>query len=169
MRFLSLMFAMCLAGCASMNDALTPTVSVDIDNFDGRVIVTQPPVSSSSSLSEGWHTLGFQWQSAAPKKVYLEVGKSGIVNIEGVEFNVDGEFIRDIPTASSLTNYGDWSTRRFVIPISQFKKLASAQDVKMKVMTIDSYSVSSFGVSVSGAVVNTKFAPFMTEVEKAAK
>lgn len=159
-----LLFA--VSGCASFNNAMTPSLSVQQDQFDGSLIITQPPVSSASGLSEGWHTLGFQWSNKFPNVVFLEVGVSGITNVMGVAFNVDGQIIENIKEASALTKYGDWSTRRLVMPISDFLKVAQGNDVKMKVMQIDTYSVSSFGSANSGAIVNKKFGPFIQKLKE---
>lgn len=155
-----------ISGCTRFNDAMTPSLSVQQDQFDNSLIITQPPVSSASGLSEGWHTLGFQWSNKFPDVVFIEVGVSGITNVMGVAFNVDGLIIENIKQASNLTKYGSWSTRRLVIPISDFLKVAHGNDVKMKVMQIDTYSVSSFGLKNSGAVVNSKFGPFIQKLKE---
>jgi len=155
-----------ISGCASFNDVMTPSLSVHQDQFDNSLIITQPPVSSASAISEGWHTLGFQWSNKFPDVVFLEVGVSGITNVMGVAFNVDGLIIENINEASNLTKYDDWSTRRLVMPISDFLKVAHGNDVKMKVMQIDTYSISSFGLNNSGAVVNRKFGPFIQKLKE---
>lgn len=155
-----------ISGCANFNDKMTPSLSIHQDQFDGSITIEQPPVSSASGLSEGWHTLGFQWNQKFPNVVFLEVGVSGITNVMGVAFNVDGQIIENIKEASTLTKYGDWSTRRLVMPITDFVKVAQGNDVKMKVMQIDTYSVSSFGEANSGAIVNSKFAPFIQKIKE---
>jgi hypothetical protein len=153
-------------GCASFNESMTPSVKVQKDEFDGSLIVSQSPVSAASSMSEAWHTLGFQWNQKFPNVVFLEVGVSGITNVMGVAFNVDGQLIENIKQASTLTKYGDWSTRRLIISINDFAKIAQGKDVKMKVMQIDTYSVSSFGSENSGAIVNSKFPPFIEKLKE---
>ncbi|PSV49803.1 hypothetical protein [Photobacterium indicum] len=162
----SLFTVMLLAGCAGINDSLTPSLSVTKDSFDGSTLLTQSPVSAASSLSEGWNTLGFDWNEKYPDVVFLEVGVNGITNVMGVAFNVDGEVIENIKAASTLTKYGDWSTRRLIMPISDFIKVAEGKDVKMKVYQIDTYTVSSFGPANDGAVVNTKFPPFISMLKQ---
>lgn len=161
MKFIILTLFIIISGCTSFNDTMTPSVSVQKDKFDGSLNLLQPPVSASSSLTEAWHTLGFQWDEKFPNVVFLEVGVSGVTNVMGVAFNVDGEYIKDIDKASVLTKYGDWSTRRLMIPIADFVKISKGKDVKMKVIQIDTYSVSSFGSANYGAVINTKFPPFI--------
>jgi hypothetical protein len=163
--FFAIVFSL-ITGCAGLNDQMTPSLSVYQDHFDGSLRIEQPPVSAASSISEGWHTLGFQWNQNFPDVVFLEVGVSGITNVMGVAFNVDGQIIENVKEASILTQYGDWSTRRLVMPMSDFIKVSQGNDVKMKVMQIDTYSVSSFGSANSGAVVNTKFAPFIQKLKE---
>jgi hypothetical protein len=153
-----------LSGCASLNDSLTPSMSVITDDFDGSTIVRQPPVSAASSMSEAWHTFGFEWVSSSPDVVFITAGANGIVNIEDVEFNVDGELVSDIEPASSTTEYGDWSTRRFAMSWEDFSRIVRAQSIKMKVVKINEYSVSSFGPENGGATVDTKFSPFVVKV-----
>jgi|SRR5690554_709877 len=166
-RIIVLIFALVgLHGCASFNDSMTPSMKVQKDDFDGSLIVSQSPVSAASSMKEAWHTLGFEWVQKFPDVVFIEVGVSGITNVVSVAFNVDGEIIENVKQASSLTKYGDWSTRRLVIPIKDFSKIAAGKDVKMKVMQIDTYSVSSFGSANSGAIVNSKFPPFIEKLKE---
>jgi hypothetical protein len=159
--FIILIMATVMSGCASMNAAMTPGVKVTNDPYDGSKTVTQKPVSASSSLSKSWHTLGFVWTAKHPDTVVLIVGVNGIDNISDVDFMVDGKELTSIDTASSLTDYGDWSNRTFRIDLSEFKQLANADDVRMKVSRIDEYSVSTFGAANTGAIVNSKFPPFL--------
>ncbi len=160
-----LSYVFIIGGCASVNQGLTPSAKTVVSDFDDTIEVIQAPVSSASSLSEGWHTLGFRWSSKAPDIVFLKVGAQDIVNISAVAFNIDGNIIRLDKPASTLTDYGDWSTRQFSMSLEQFRELAAAQTVKMKVVMIDKYSVSSFGKSKSSAIVNGKFAPFLQQVD----
>lgn len=153
-------------GCASLNDSLTPSMSVMKDDFDGSIVIRQSPVSAASGMSEGWHTLGFEWNQKSPDIIYITAGVNGTVNITDVEFNADGTLISDIKTASTLTEYGKWSTRRFAMPWSDFLKITNAKSVKMKVVQINNYTVSSFGSVNPGAVVNSKIPPFVAKVEE---
>ncbi len=155
-----------VAGCATMNDAMTPSLSVIKDDFDGSLVLRQSPVSSSSSLGEGWHTLGFEWNQKNPDTVFITAGTNGIVNITDVAFNADGQVISSIKPASTITEYGQWSTRRFSMSWEDFLKIATAKSVKMKVVRINDYTVSSFGPEHSGAIVNTKIQPFVDKVRE---
>ncbi len=146
-----------------MNDALTPSVSINKDDFDNSTRILQPPVSASG-ITEDWHTLGFEWNENTPSVVYITVGTQGINNVSGVNFNVNGNIIKSAKNASVNTNYGDFSTRRFYIPIRDFKLIAQAKLVKMKVIHIDNYTVSSFGESAGMRTINTKFSPFLEAV-----
>lgn len=168
MKYLSVIFffALIFSGCASINQGLTPGPEVKVSDFDNSVEVIQKPVSAANSLSEAWHTLGFRWNSANPDIVYLIAGAHGTVNVTGLMFNIDGEIVTASP-ASKLTDYGQWSTRQFKIPFSTFKKLANAKLVKMKLIMIDKYSVSSFGQSKPGAIVSGKLKPFLKQIELA--
>lgn len=158
-----------LIGCASFNAALTPSLRVEKDEFDGSTIVYQPPVSAASSLNEGWHQLGFEWSSKWKYNVFIIVGVSGVHNITSVDFKVDGEIIENIKEASKLTDYGEnISTRRFVTSLSNFKKIAEAKNVKMKVSGIDNYSVSTFGVGSSAPIIS-KFKPFVEKINELQK
>lgn len=165
----ALFLSLTLASCASMNDSLTPSLKVTKDPFDSTVTLSQKPVSSSG-LSEDWHTLGFTWKESTPDIVYLTVGTQGIDNVSGVQFMVDGKLIKTADTASVNTKYGDWSTRRFYIPIDDFKLIATANLIKMKVIHIDTYTVSSFGEGAGMArIINSKFKPFIEALNKQLK
>lgn len=65
---------------------------------------------------------------------------------------------------SDFTDYDQWSTRQFVVSYDDFIKITNGNVVKMKVSKIDTYQVSSFGKGVNGAIVNGKFAPFITQI-----
>jgi len=152
-------------GCASFNQMATPSPKTVINDFDGSIEVRQSPVSAAASMSEGWNTLGFTWLSKNPEYVYLIVGTQGITNISSVSFNIDGEIIDLEEPASYLTDYGEWSTRPFVISLTKFRQLANANTVKMKVVMIDSYTVSTFGKNHPLAVVSGKFDEFLKLID----
>lgn len=153
-----------LAGCVSVNDGLTPSVSVMRDDFDGATIVRQEPVSASGSITEGWHTLGFEWNQKTPEIVYVTAGTYGVVNITEVAFNADGRIIADVSPASAITEYGTWSTRRFAMSWEDFMAVASAKAVKMKLVRINDYTVSSFGPDHPTALINAKLPHFVARV-----
>jgi predicted acylesterase/phospholipase RssA len=169
---LALCLVMFLVGCgATLNSALTPSLSIEKDSFDGSLTINQPPVSSASSMSEAWHTLGFQWNEKYPDTVFLTVGVQGIHNVTDVAFNVDGEIIDSSSEASKLTKfdinkYSDRSERRLAIPLKAFEMIARGKLVKMKVTQIDTYTVSSFGTTTE-ATVGPKFDPFLSKVHEA--
>lgn len=171
MKFLILpIFAIALSGCmTNVNDSLTPSAQMTIDEFDGKIIIVQKPVSSASSISEAWHTLGFEWKQVSPDVIYLTAGTQGVTNLTSLAFNVDGDVMSNIKPVSVLTKYGKWSTKRYAIAWNDFLKVAQGSDVKMKLSQIDTYSVSSFGSKNSGATVNSKFQPFIEKVKAAKK
>lgn len=159
------LLAVLIAGCASLNSAMTPGISTSFDQYDESIIIIQPPVNATTGLAEDWHLLGFEWNQKYSDKVFLLVGVSGIKNIMGVAFKI-GDYEIIGKEASTLTEYGDWSTRRFVISKSDFIIMANADTVKMKVSSIDTYTVSSFGQSQQLAVVSSKFKPFLEKIEE---
>ncbi|HEX9685471.1 MAG TPA: hypothetical protein VGA25_06440 [Burkholderiales bacterium] len=161
-----------LAGCAATMDAMTPSTSVIKDEFDGKMIVRQPPVNAASSMSEAFHTLGFEWTEKFPDSIFITVGfATDYRNIQDVAFNVDGKIIDKIKTASALTDHQYTGTfrssyRRFEMGFDDFQMVANGKDVKMRVGGINEYTVSSFGPSAGHgvAIVNTKFVPFLDQV-----
>lgn len=173
-RPLLLIAVLALAGCASMNDAMTPSLSVTKDRFDDTTIVEQPIVPANSSFSDHTTGLGFEWKSSLPDKIILTVGVGGIENIIGANFKVDGQDIPSPKAVGHFTQYpektlkwGDmtsvYSTRRMVMPLGDFVKMANAKQVKMKIHHIDTFSVSIFGRSEM-AVVGSKFEPFLAKL-----
>jgi hypothetical protein len=141
-----------------------PSLSVIKDEFDGSTIVQQDAVSSSSSYAEGWHTLGFEWHQKTPDIVFVTAGTNSVAAITDLAFNADGELISRIKPDSAITDYGSLSTRRFAMTWQDFLKIANAKSVKMKLVRINDYTVSSFGTENSGAVVNSTIAPFVAKV-----
>jgi hypothetical protein len=55
--------------------------------------------------------------------------------------------------------------RRFAMSWQDFLKIANAKSVKMKLVRLDEYTVSSFGPE-HPAVVNTRVAPFVEKVRE---
>ena len=143
-----------------------PSLSVLKDEFDGSTIVQQEAVSSSSSYAEGWHTLGFEWREKTPDLVFVTAGTNSLAAITDLAFNADGELISRIKPDSAITDYGSVSTRRFVMTWQDFLKIANAKSVKMKLVRVNDYTVSSFGAEHSGAVVNSTIAPFVVKVSE---
>jgi hypothetical protein len=156
--------AVTLNSCQDVNSALTPATKTSTDDFDGSTVVRQPPVSAASSLAEAWHTLGFDWNSRTPEKVFLTAGVQGTANIFGLDFNVGGHFITASET-EIVTDYGPVSTRRFAVSRADFVKIATAPSVKMKVSGAHGYGVSSFGTATN-ALVNKKFPQFLQKLQR---
>jgi hypothetical protein len=164
MAFLRAVLIVLVVGCTSMNDALTPSLQLIKDDFDGAMIVRQAPVSAASGLGDSWHTLGFEWTQKTPNIVYVTAGVQGITNIYQLAFNADGRIIENVKTASAQTDYGQWSTRRFSMTWEDFLAMANAKEVKMRVSRANEYTVSSFGPVHPNALVNAKLVPFVAKV-----
>lgn len=160
-----ILIPMLLGSCQDINSAMTPASKVTTDNFDGSRIISQDPVSSSASLTEDWHTLGFDYTSKSPDKVFVTAGVQGINNVFGLDFNVGGRMIH-AQEASLTTEYSAWSSRRFYVSYKDFILIATAPSVKMKVSGTNKYGVSSFGTSTD-ALVNKKFPPFLQKLQSA--
>ena len=165
-----LVLAISLAtGCTSFNDALTPSLEVEKDPFDGSIILRQRPVSAAGSLSEAFHLLGFDWRSRTPDSVFVTAGIVGTHAVSGVQFNVDGRFIRNVKLASATTEFSDGNSyRRFEITVEEFTVIATGKAVKMRLDGINDYTVSSFGPEGSGsmAIINSKFQPFLRQLQE---
>src|SRR3981189_173457 len=97
------LFATLIGGCAATNDALTPSARLIKDDFDGALIVRQPPVGAASSMSETIHVLGFEWSQKTPDTVFVTAGLQGTRAIHALAFNADGRLIEDISPASATT------------------------------------------------------------------
>lgn len=162
---LALLAPIALNSCQSMNSAMTPSTRVSTDDFDGSTVISQAPVSASASLTEDWHTLGFDWNSRTPDMVFLTAGVQGIENVFGLEFNVGGRIIK-AQKASMTTDYDSWSTRRYAVSYGDFERIANAPLVKMKVVGAHGYGVSSFGTSTD-ALVGRKLPDFLQKVRQA--
>ncbi|MCL1091531.1 hypothetical protein L2744_18390 [Shewanella profunda] len=174
MKKLAIALCLTLTACTSMNDALTPSVKIQQNAFDGSLEVIQAPVSAASSMSEAKHTLAFKWAKQTPDVIYLYAGVAGIETVSGLAFNVDGEIIDNIKKVgitnvdlghTATLNLPNRSTAAFVISKRDFEKISKGDLVKMKVEMLNSYSVSSFGKSVF-ASINSKLTPFIAAIEQ---
>lgn len=169
-KFAMLATLLTLSGCAGFNAAMTPSAEIIKDDFDGATIIRQSPVSSSSSLAESWHTLGFEWTTKKPDSIYITAGLvMQTENIQNVQFKADGQTIENIELASNNTAFeNSASSRRFSLPLSEFRKIAAARVVKMKIThnNGNNYSVSSFGLDYPNVLTTSKIPPFMNKVDE---
>ena len=170
MRVAAAIILCTLAACASVNDTLTPSAKILHDKFDDATIIRQDPVSAAGTLSDGWHTLGFEWNSKTPNDIYLDAGTNGIVPITSVEFKADGKVLTPPAIASSYSeSEHGWSVRRFVMPLQDFLSIARGKDVKMRLGQGNNSTVSEFGSDHPLAIVNKKFKPFTDKVLELSK
>lgn len=156
-------------GCAGMVDTMTPSAQTIVDDFDGRGIVRQSPISAASSLGEAFHTLGFEWMERYPNSIFITAGVAMQTRvITGVAFNADGRIFDNLKPASALTDHEHRASyRRFELPFDDFLVIATANVVKMRLNGINAYTVSSFGPGVGSAAVNAKVGPFLEAVRTA--
>ena len=152
-------------GCAQMNDAMTPSVRVSKDAFDGGTRIEQPNAGASSSLSEHVHSLAMLWHKGTPDRVTVTVGAMGTRAISGVTFNVNGTFITAQPLHAATDFSNMWSYKHFSMSVKDFRTIATAKNVKMRVESPTASSVSSFGTG--SAIIDTKMAPFLDAITKA--
>lgn len=163
------LLAVCIAlsGCASVNDALTPSAREGRDDFYGAATLTQPPVSAARGLTDGWNTLGFDWSAKTPDLVYVTVGSHGVRAITEASFNIDGRLVEQLPAASALTEYeAGWARRRFAMRWEDFEAMAQAQVVRLRVGRLNDAVVSTFGTSVPDAAVMAKLPAFVDRVRQ---
>jgi len=168
--------ALLVAGCAgsgthhTMNNIFTPNAEVLKDKYDGATIVQQEPVNAGAGVGEPWHVLGFDWSTKTPQTVFVTAGIVGTTRIGGLAFNADGTKIENIKLASENTDFErsqhgpSTSYRRFSMSLQDFLLVARAKDVKMRLSTGNTYSVSSFGPANPNAIVNSKFKGFTDKV-----
>jgi hypothetical protein len=158
-----LLLLVLLSGCATFNDMLTPTVETKRDAYDGTVSVFQDKVSAASSLSEAYTFMGFTWYAKEPLYVIIHAGiYAGWLKVNGVRFKIEdtGE---EIIAKSKIINYdAKISGNFFGISLEDFKKIANANSVLMKLEPIG--AVSSFGKNRDGAIITAKFKPFLDEI-----
>ncbi len=164
-----------LTGCASMNAAVAPSAEILKDDFDNSTIVRQPAVNSSASISDAWHVLGFEWSTKYPNEVIIIAGlvmQNEI--IREVEFKADSVIIENIRSNSTVTDHDmtiKQSSRRFVMPIAEFRKIAAASVVKMRVTRglNNNAGTSTFGTADPSAIVSSRFKPFLAHIDSLSK
>lgn len=159
--------AMSMTGCAQMNNAITPSVDVAQDEFTGATVVTQDVVSATDSMTDGWNLLGFIWNSYRPDYVYINAGVTDSpVNIKDTKFKVGNDFIQCKKTDQIFTSFQKTgSIKQCYMPLSDFKRIATADKVMLRIETGDGMSTSSFGAG-SSATVSSKFVPFLAAIEE---
>ena len=163
----TLVLLLALTGCVN---SMWP-MQVMKDDFDGATIVRQPPVVASRPTltnDDSPQSLGFDWSSKNPDKVFVTAQLFVIQNIEKVEFTADDQPIQGVITASAMTQFetgSSYSSRRFSLPLGEFRKIAAAHIVKMKITNIDTYSVSRFGQDYPNVIVSDRFAPFLAKID----
>jgi hypothetical protein len=157
---LFILFVIFLTACMSASQSPTPTAKTTVGDS-----VIQKPVSAENNTKRGSNILGFSWKSTAPESVILEVGTLGNY-VKAVHFDIDGDMLRYDKPEDTLTSYGTYSYGTFVMPLKQFRRMANAKQVKMKVIYgTDRYRVTSFGKAKGSAIVDSKFPPFLEQVD----
>lgn len=164
----TLVLLLALTGCVNL---MFP-MQVMKDDFDGATIVRQPPVVASRPTLTNDDTpqsLGFEWSSKTPDMVFVTAQLFEIRNIENVEFIADDLPILGVKIASAMTQFetgSRYSSRRFSLPFGEFRKIAAAHIVKMKITNIDTYTVSRFGQDYPNVMVSDRFAPFLAKIDQ---
>ena len=162
---LVVLFVIFLAACTSTSQSPTPAAKTTGDDSGKTIRISQKPVSAANNTKKGQNILGFSWKSTAPEIVILEVGTQGNY-VKAVHFDIDGNIVRYDKPESTLTSYGTWSYGTFLMPLEQFRTMANAKEVKMKVIYgTDRYRVTSFGKAKGNAIVDGKFPPFLEQVD----
>lgn len=176
-KFALLATLIALTGCAGLDDAMTPGLKVVNNDFDNSVIVDQPLVvanRASLSTNDSWHQLGFEWSTSTPDVVYITAGVvDRILNIYSVAFIADDQNIAGIELASNNTVYDAGtgaaplkkSTRRFALPLTEFRKIAAARIVKMKISRDNDFTLSRFGQDYPDVTVSRKIVAFLAKVD----
>jgi len=159
-------------GCAALEEAAQPSrTQTATDAYDGATIVRQPAVIAGTNYTGDWNALGFEWTSKFPNRVLLSAGTRGVIKVTDLVLDIDGEPAA-VQIASELTDYGDskaaerWSMRRFEISWADFKRMASARTVRMRVVGTNEMFVTSFGSDHVGAPVNATMPAFVAKVRK---
>ena len=119
------------------------------------------------SNAESGPNLGWAKDGRQPSIAIIGAGMSGIASVMGIQFRADGKLIDTAKRTNKLTDINaNQSMSRFAMPFDDFVTIATASDVRMRVDSIDNYVVSTFGKSNDGAVVNTKFSPFLAKIQE---
>lgn len=160
----------CISGCASVGDALSPSASIIRDDHGSKAAVWQPMVRSDGSPGDDRHGLGFWWWRTNPDVVTLEAGvcslADAIKNDCGSSFVSDVSFVADGQTISTMAETKPTgAAQRFRISMDDFVRISSARKVVMKVHRHGEQTISTFG-SESEALVNNRFPPFLAMIRE---
>lgn len=163
-----------LSGCAgmgsAMNDAMLPGTSVMKNDFDNSTIARQPAVVANRPTltnDDSAQLLGFEWVSSTPDIVFITPGLLQIENIYDVALIADDQNIQGIKLASNSTVFErGQSVRRFSMPLDEFRKIAAARIVKMKITRNNDFSVSRFGQEYPDVPASGKITKFMAKVDE---
>ena len=165
-RILAILATVTMTGCASLAaDIMTPGPKAETDPYDGATQVTQPPANASTA-SGPFVSLGMYWKSSTPDLVYVQPGVRGIRNVFDVDFTADGRRIEDAKPAQIFPDYGEMSSRAFAISYDEFRAIATAQTVRMKITTGSKHQVATFGQAHSSAMISHKLPEFLELVRQ---
>lgn len=161
-----------LTACATTDETALAALQTFKDDYDGATIVRQVPVAAGTSSTESWSALGFEWRSKFSDRVVVTAGTKGVVKIDEVAFDVDGEPVKGLKAVSEFTDHGGAaagervSTRRFEMSWTEFVRMAAARSVRMRLVGASEIFVTSFGSTHFGAPVNAAFPPFVATVRR---
>ena len=124
--------------------------------------------------------MGFVWNEKKPEFVAMEVGTSGVTNIDSFSLNIDGEIL-DLEPLPDGTDFGIFnthsfeffmgsipvqvSTRKFIVGMNQFREMANANDVRIRIGLQHRNFVFKFGKNYPDETINDRFIPFLKKVD----
>ena len=150
--FLTAIIPLSLVGCSGdgMNEMMgIGAVNTSKSTFDNSTIINMTPAFLATNGNTQSTQLGAMWSSALPSKVMLILSRDGMLagtkfaNIHGLEINIGGNVSRFAAPLATAHNIGSAnlgmiptnSSNAVSIPLSLAKQMATAPDVRLRVIT----------------------------------
>lgn len=170
-----LVLAVGLAGCAGFNKAGRQVAGMGIvtDNkssFSGTrwIRLSPAPVGGTTGMFSGCCSVGMSWTPKVPDGAILIADVSGIVALDSVSLNLDGD-IRKLEPIDRFTQFGSDrnSQKGYYLPWSMVERMQTAKEAKILITTLSRGSVVGDFRATDGAMFIDFLPEFIAAVRNA--
>jgi len=171
----ALVLAVGLAGCAGFNKAGRQAAGMGVvtdskSSFSGTrwIRLSPAPVGGTTGMFSGCCSVGMSWTPKVPEGAILIADVSGIVALDSVSLNLDGD-IRKLEPVDRFTQFGSDhnSQKGYYVPWSMVERMQTAKEAKILITTLSRGSVVGDFRATDGAMFIDFLPEFITAVRNA--
>jgi hypothetical protein len=162
-------------GCAGFNKAGRQAAGMGVvtdskSSFSGTrwIRLSPAPVGGTTGMFSGCCSVGMSWTPQIPEGAILIADVSGIVALDSVSLNLDGD-IRKLEPADRFTQFGSDhnSQKGYYVPWPMVERIQTSKEAKILITTLSRGSVVGDFRATDGAMFIDFLPEFVMAVRKA--